>query len=457
MVQRAPAEGESTSGAVASITENDLAIIPRSASWAWAANIDLSHFAELFGPNADEIGGELLGQASDWIKKFEVDIGFQLNAGLLQLIGDTVIVYEAPEAGGLWFTGTTALLESSNAEQLQTNLRILIKGIAKRVGKKSLNIKTVDHNGHTIEFANVTGIPFPVAPAWTRHEGWVVVGLYPQSVMAALDRLSASNPRESSILKRPDFVAARKVLGPLGSQVSYVDSKSGFESLYPFVLLFAQMGASAAQGEGLKLDISMFPSRDAITKHVFGEVSTSRSDANCDVQLSYGALPVNPAAFVSVGTASMAVSIMLPALSRARELAKRTVCSSNLRGIGQAMYIHANSDSDHFPDDVKSLIDGLNATTKQFHCPSSGADPDDIRACYEYIPGQSPLDDPTNVLMYEKEGAHQREGANVLFVDTHVEFVKPYAKVTRLVRETKQRLADKKSGANHADVKDEEE
>lgn len=446
VVQRAAAEDGTVSSTTKALTDKDLAIIPRSASWAWAANIDVTAIADAFSSNVKLVGGEFLDEAFVWIEKFEEDIGFQLNPGLLQLIGDTVIAYDAPEAGGLWFTGTTVLLESTNAEQLQTNIGKLVKGIAKKVGKKHLNMKSLEHKGHTVEFANVTGIPFPIAPAWARHEGWIVVGLYPQCVMAALDRLSIPSPRESSLLQRPDFIAARKVLGPLGNQISYVDSKAGFESLYPFVLLFAQVGFAEAQGEQLKIDISLLPSREAINRHLFGEVSISRSEGNCDVQLSYGALPVNPAAFVSISTASMAVSIMLPALSRARELSKRTVCSSNLRGIGQAMYIHANGDSDHFPDDVKTLIDELNATTKQFHCPSSGADADDIRACYEYIPGQSPLDDPTNVLMYEKEGAHQNEGANVLFVDAHVEFVKPYGKVKRLVQETKQRLKTKSKG-----------
>lgn len=66
------------------------------------------------------------------------------------------------------------------------------------------------------------------------------------------------------------------------------------------------------------------------------------------------------------------------------------------------------------------------------------------------------MDDPTNVLMYEKEGAHQNEGANVLFVDAHVEFIKPYGKVKRLVQETKQRLKTKSKGKSNKDSGDED-
>ncbi|MEK6643218.1 MAG: prepilin-type N-terminal cleavage/methylation domain-containing protein [Planctomycetota bacterium] len=51
---------------------------------------------------------------------------------------------------------------------------------------------------------------------------------------------------------------------------------------------------------------------------------------------------------VVIAIIALLISILLPALSRARELSKRTVCSSNLRGIGQAFYIYAQ-DGDIFP------------------------------------------------------------------------------------------------------------
>ena len=46
---------------------------------------------------------------------------------------------------------------------------------------------------------------------------------------------------------------------------------------------------------------------------------------------------------------ALLISILLPSLSRARELSKRTVCAANLRGIGQAMYIYAQDAPGTFP------------------------------------------------------------------------------------------------------------
>ncbi len=45
---------------------------------------------------------------------------------------------------------------------------------------------------------------------------------------------------------------------------------------------------------------------------------------------------------VVIGIIALLVSILMPALSRAKELAKRTVCSTNLKGIGTATAIYMN-------------------------------------------------------------------------------------------------------------------
>ncbi|MCZ6683291.1 MAG: hypothetical protein O7B26_08905, partial [Planctomycetota bacterium] len=142
-------------------------------------------------------------------------------------------------------------------------------------------------------------------------------------------------------------------------------------------------------------------------------------------------------------TTSMLVSILLPSLSRARELAKRTVCAANMRLIGQGMYMHAQDDS-KFPSEVKTLVEDNYCTEKQFVCPSSGKAPGDLNACYEYITGQTPISNPTNVLMYEKKGCHDNEGGNVMFQDGHVRFIKPYSRIEELVKETRERLKKEK-------------
>lgn len=46
---------------------------------------------------------------------------------------------------------------------------------------------------------------------------------------------------------------------------------------------------------------------------------------------------------------ALLIAILLPSLSRARELAKRAVCAANLRGIGQSIHIYSNDNMEWFP------------------------------------------------------------------------------------------------------------
>jgi prepilin-type N-terminal cleavage/methylation domain-containing protein/prepilin-type processing-associated H-X9-DG protein len=204
---------------------------------------------------------------------------------------------------------------------------------------------------------------------------------------------------------------------------------------------------------------------------------------------------------VVIAIIALLISILLPSLSRARELSKRTVCSSNLRGLGQAMYIYAQDDPGLFPMiagpmegtpnmmnfqaqhrsveppttgvpsvtvDMWTIVRGNNTTPKQFICPSTTDVPDpaqDTTIYYDFLapgnlsyaymyqhdmnrPALGTSSEPVFPLMadanpYIKGGSTSlvnddrmtaargnsfnhtnREGQNVLFVDSHVEFAK---------------------------------
>ena len=64
---------------------------------------------------------------------------------------------------------------------------------------------------------------------------------------------------------------------------------------------------------------------------------------------------------VVVAIIALLISILLPSLSRARELAKRSVCASNLRGLGQAMHIYSNENTEWFPNHYYAGVPGNTA------------------------------------------------------------------------------------------------
>lgn len=80
---------------------------------------------------------------------------------------------------------------------------------------------------------------------------------------------------------------------------------------------------------------------------------------------------------VVVAIIALLISILLPSLSRARELAKRAVCASNLRGIGQGEHIYSNDNTEWFPHHyyLSSFNTGVPATGGVQYVGSLGTDP----------------------------------------------------------------------------------
>src|SRR5687767_12028807 len=87
---------------------------------------------------------------------------------------------------------------------------------------------------------------------------------------------------------------------------------------------------------------------------------------------------------VVIGIIALLIALLSPVCSKAREAANRTKCLSNLRTIGQAMFVYANNNRDRLPngnepytwsDDaaanwvMKNFADDVSAG-RVFRCPS---------------------------------------------------------------------------------------
>ena len=109
---------------------------------------------------------------------------------------------------------------------------------------------------------------------------------------------------------------------------------------------------------------------------------------------------------VVIAIIALLVSLLLPSLSRARELAKRGICSTNLNGIGKAIKLYQAEAKDSYPftdaggaadlataiadvgaaatnaldldgnivQNLCMLVDANSASWKLFRCPSAGSE-----------------------------------------------------------------------------------
>ncbi|MBT9147750.1 MAG: Type II secretion system protein G [Syntrophomonadaceae bacterium] len=159
---------------------------------------------------------------------------------------------------------------------------------------------------------------------------------------------------------------------------------------------------------------------------------------------------------VVIAIIAILAAILLPALGRAREMARRTSCLSNLRQIGTAMHMYAGEWGERLPRNpgtgaiditsMRFLAPQLGEMPRVFHCPST-ADPvagsmvglDAANVSYAYAVRTATvaftLTDPfTMPLMrddggtaaggtpWPADGNHRAYGGNVLFLGGHVEW-----------------------------------
>lgn len=129
------------------------------------------------------------------------------------------------------------------------------------------------------------------------------------------------------------------------------------------------------------------------------------------------------------------VGMTTPALSKAREKARRVTCSSTLKSIGLTLKQYAMDNNDYFPDKngyagLKQLVDnGYLSDPQFFQCPSCDVYKD---SAYVYLGGSmeasSDANAPHNIILaFDMPGNHDGY-INVLFQDGHVEGVKTGAK-----------------------------
>jgi prepilin-type processing-associated H-X9-DG protein len=147
------------------------------------------------------------------------------------------------------------------------------------------------------------------------------------------------------------------------------------------------------------------------------------------------AVPVIALPFVA-----LIMGITMPAMVRARMVAHRIVCGTNMSSITKAMLIYAGDNKDRFPDSdhwCDLLIQTEKCNKKQFKCVGDKVGPSSY-AMNKNVEKLGSKSSPDMVLLFESKPGwnqsggpellttenHSGEGCNVAFCDGHVAFIR---------------------------------
>ena len=128
---------------------------------------------------------------------------------------------------------------------------------------------------------------------------------------------------------------------------------------------------------------------------------------------------------ISISGPAIMAGMLLPALARSREEARKAVCKSNMKQIGLAIAMYQNDFDERNPKELADLHDQYITAVKIFRCPSDKSPRalnDHIKCSYVYVGNLPPTVSPQTIIAYCRKGIHQR-GRNVLCYDGHVEWI----------------------------------
>jgi prepilin-type processing-associated H-X9-DG protein len=418
-----------------------MAAIPSTVTLAGASRFDVAGLFDVVlktVKDADPQNGHEVESFLDGINK-QSDVN--LRDDLLGALGDEWAYFADPTIGGRGlasFTLVNRLKDPQKFEQSMAKLQeFALKQIQKEAGAElpvSIHFDTLEAEGMTIHYLAVPVI----SPCWLVHDGNLYVAAFPQVALGAARHFAHKG---SSILQNPGFVAIQDHFGQRElSGFSFADLPKTAPDAYGTWLVISRL-AGFADLFGIKSPALLLPDLEKLTAHLAPAGSvTWVDDAGFHVRSiepfpGSTVIASDPTATFVYAQPAMLVSVLLPALSRAREQANRVKSASNLRQIGLGAMLYANDHNGKFPADLGVMIKDEDLTPQVFSNPRSansavapadkGQWPDWVKEHSDYVwlgEGKKTTDVGADAVLAHEKLEDNTEGVNILFGDGHVEW-----------------------------------
>jgi len=387
-----------------------------------AVNLDVAGLYDLVMSTVKTISpDEGYPQIQNGIAGFESEAKVQIRGGLLSSLAGPTVFYSLPAglAPGLPRGGFVVVAKLKDAPSFEKAMTALGDFAGPR-SKGSLQISSQTRDdGRIVHVWTIAPLAMmSVMPTWSVAKEHVVIGSSKELCDLAVKQLVSKGPDATSLLDNEGYKKAMAGLPGNLISLAYTDSRVQLDQTMLQMQQVWPMVTMMATQAGVKLPATL-PSLTEISRDM-GPSCSYRYLAPGGLRSHYRG-PGIEVSQMTIAGAGVGAGVLMPAMARAREQAKRASSMSNLKQIGLGLHMYANDHDDKLPSDLAAISSYVGSSSvfdsprkpKGFTGPS-----------YIYIPGQTTAMYPGNIVAYENP-AFCQDGVNVLFLDGHVEFMKP--------------------------------
>ncbi|MCX5646563.1 MAG: hypothetical protein NTZ17_18070 [Phycisphaerae bacterium] len=410
-------------------------VVDARAVTASTANFDVAVAYDAILRAIKTASGEAGADVEKGLAAFESEAKVSIRKDLLESLAGPVAFYtlgmgavsEAPLGGGVVLI---KLKDARLFEKTMTSLGGFAAAQSKGAFQVSEQKREDERTVHTWMIPQLAMMQ--IMPAWSVVNDYAVIGSNAGLHDAAVKQMVSTGEERKSIRgtagykevvsRLPDNLVS---LDYADSQTQYTQAMTAFQQFWPMATMFAAQA-------GLKLP-PMLPSLGEIIKDM--KPSCQSFWAGSDGIYGQYQGPGLEVGLSSVAGVAVGAGVLMPALALARQQAGNVAAMLNLKQIGLGLMMYADDHQGDWPADLEQAKSYF-GSPKILESPRK---PKDFGGpSYVYVSGQSKTMYPGNIVVYENPG-FCTDKINVLFLDGHVESMKPEA-FQRELKETYERL-----------------
>lgn len=398
-------------------------------------NCDIGGIYDTVFNTIKSVAGADFNDVERGIAEIEKETQIKIRQGLLESLNGQMVFYNLPGWTGLQSLqgGFVCIAGLKNAKLWQESIDAVSKFAAAN-SNGVVQVSSQIQGGRTLNTIAIVPLAMSqIMPTWTIVGDNVVIGSSPAICSAAAEQAIPA-ARAQSIRNTEGFRNATAKLPENLIYLRYSDSKVQLTQMMAVLQQLWPVATMYATQQGITLPV-ILPDLTNIIKNVMPSIQYSWFD-NKGLHSYYKGTGIEPTLGGAVAGGAVVAAVALPALVRTRQAAYRMVAGTNLSKIGKAMMIYANDYQDFYPPNLEVLVKTSKLDPKVFE---SRRKPANFNGpTYIYIADQNISMDPKNILVYENPG-YCTDGINVLFLDSHVEWMTP-EKFMAALKETYDRL-----------------